>query len=50
MVEMNLAQDLLPVMVDAGQIEQVLINLLTNAYQAMPDVGRLVISGIQKRD
>ncbi len=49
-VEMKLAQDLLPVMVDAGQIEQVLINLITNAYQAMPDGGRLVISGIQKRN
>ncbi|MDP2964878.1 MAG: ATP-binding protein [Pelolinea sp.] len=50
MVERNLAQDLLPVMVDAGQIEQVLINLFTNAYQAMPEGGKLIISGIDNKD
>ena len=49
-VELKLAQDLLPIKVDAGQIEQVLINLITNAYQAMPDGGKLVISGLQKKD
>ena len=49
-MELKLAQDLLPVKVDAGQIEQVLINLITNAYQAIPEGGKLVISGNQKKD
>ena len=35
-VNIKLAQDLLPVMVDVSQIEQVLINLITNAYQREP--------------
>jgi signal transduction histidine kinase len=35
--------DLSPVFVDPRQIEQVLGNLVTNAYQAMPEGGRLTI-------
>jgi len=35
-VNIKLAQDLLLVMVDASRIEQMLINLITNAYQREP--------------
>ena len=46
--------DLPPVFVDPRQIGQVLGNLVTNAYQAMPDGGRLTIhvsedEGIERR-
>ncbi len=37
------AKDLWTVKVDQGQIEQVLLNLYVNAWQAMPDKGDLVI-------
>ena len=39
--------DLPPVFVDPRQIGQVLGNLVTNAYQAMPDGGRLMISVLE---
>jgi signal transduction histidine kinase len=38
-----LPPDLPPVIVDPQQIGQVLENLVTNAYQAMPDGGNLTI-------
>ena len=38
-----LSAEELPVMVDVGQIEQVLMNFAVNACDAMPDGGHLVI-------
>jgi signal transduction histidine kinase len=43
-VTTEIPSDLPPVFVDPRQIGQVLGNLVTNAYQAMPDGGRLMIS------
>lgn len=37
------AADDLPVMADRGQIEQILMNLMTNARDAMPEGGRIFI-------
>ena len=42
--------DLPPVFVDNRQISQVLVNLVTNACQAMPEGGKLSISAIAKQD
>ncbi len=46
----KLAEKLLKVMADAGQIEQVLMNLVTNARDAMPDGGAVVITTEEKRE
>jgi signal transduction histidine kinase/ligand-binding sensor domain-containing protein/CheY-like chemotaxis protein len=43
--ELDLASDLKAVVIDTGQISQVLNNLLINAMQAMPDGGVIRISG-----
>lgn len=40
----EIAPDLPAVFVDPRQIEQVLVNLITNAYQAMPDGGCVTIA------
>ena len=44
-VKTSMADDLQPAYVDEGQIEQVLGNLITNAYQAMQKGGTLTIAG-----
>lgn len=49
-VRREFAADLPPVWIDAGQIGQVVLNLLTNAVQAMDDCGVLTIRGRMTTD
>jgi PAS domain S-box-containing protein len=48
-VELNLGADLRPVVVDAAQLEASLTNLATNARDAMPRGGRLIIETANRR-
>ena len=42
-IELDLADNLKPIRGNQGQVEQILMNLGTNAQDAMPDGGRLII-------
>ena len=47
---MSIPRDLPRVFVDPGHLQQVLINLLTNAIEATPAGGRVVVSGVPRAD
>ena len=49
-VKIDLPDDLPNVIVDDKQIEQVMTNLVTNAYQAIPNSGKLTITGKVERN
>lgn len=50
LVSTDLPPDISCVFVDPGQICQILNNLVSNAYQAMPEGGNLYINAFQKQD
>jgi two-component system NtrC family sensor kinase len=42
-MERRLAQDLLPILADKGQMKQIFLNLFINAQEAMPQGGTLTV-------
>jgi two-component system NtrC family sensor kinase len=46
----NLGKESLPVIVDANQMKQVFINLINNAFDAMPEGGTLTITTLSEGD
>jgi len=46
----DLAQGLLPIRGNLGHLQQVLVNLITNACHAMPEGGQLTVSAAQAAD
>jgi PAS domain S-box-containing protein len=48
-LQMDLAQDLPPVLGDRQQVEQIIVNLLVNALEALPDTERgvTIVTGMQ---
>jgi PAS domain S-box-containing protein len=50
LLELDVARDLPKVFVDAHQIEQALQKVIINAYQAMPNGGRLTITAAAQND
>ena len=48
-IEMQLAPDLVKVRADPGQMEQVLMNLVSNARDAMPEGGRVTLTTRNER-
>jgi PAS domain S-box-containing protein len=43
-LEINLATDLAPIRIDVSQLEQVIMNIVVNAHDAMPSGGKLLVA------
>ena len=49
-ITINISDGLPPVLVDPQHIEQILSNLIVNAYQAMPDGGNMTLTAQRQND